>query len=270
MKTTEIELMTEYPPKSKSDKNAVPLVSCLCVTHQKPWLLARAVTCFLHQSYPSKQLVIVYENIDLLTEEYVKELCLITNIKLIRVDSMNVKKTLGELRNISVEEADGEYICQWDDDDWYHSDRIFYQMQSLLKSDKPASILDRWLIYNAVDNKIYYSHKRLWEGSIMCRKDIFQLRRYSAVPKGEDTAIIDFLSENDYLIHLDAPYLYIYIYHSGNTWALDHFEEIFDSSNEMPKSFSRIVQHVLESNISPVRRSRYLERTAGLFANVYS
>ena len=270
MKTTETELKMDHFSRHKNNKNPVPLVSCLCVTHQKPELLARAVACFLSQSYPLKQLVIVYENIDPLTEAYVRKLSLTTAIKLVRADSRSVKKTLGELRNIAVQEADGEYVCQWDDDDWCHSDRISYQVEALLKSDKPASILDRWIIYNAIDHKAYYSHKRLWEGSIMCQKDIFQLKSYSAVSKGEDTAIIDYLDEHNYLASLDAPYLYIYIYHSRNTWALDHFKDIFESSEEMPNSFSRIVQRVVESNISPVRRSQYLEKTAGLFAGTYS
>jgi glycosyltransferase involved in cell wall biosynthesis len=254
---------------NQTKDNAFSLVSCLCVTHKKPRLLTRAIACFLSQSYPFKQLVIVYENTDLETELYVKELYLTDNIKLVKADSASVKKTLGELRNMAVREADGEYVCQWDDDDWYHSDRIFYQLQALQKSGKPASILNRWLIFNEVENKVYYSHQRLWEGSIMCRKDIFKLRSYLAVSKGEDTAIIDFLNDNDYLEPLDAPYLYVYIYHSRNTWTIEHFKEIFDSSTEMPKSFSRIMRHVLGGNISAVRRSQYLERAAYLFADTY-
>lgn len=251
-------------------QNMIPLVSCLCVTHRKPELLARAVACFLSQSYPLKQLVIVYENIDPITEAYVSRLKSVHTIKLVKADSSQVKKTLGELRNIAVEAADGTYICQWDDDDWFHAERISHQLQALQQAGKPASILDRWIIYDATGQKAYYSHNRLWEGSILCRKDIFQLKRYSPVPKGEDTAIIDFLDEQDYLTVLDAPYLYIYIYHNRNTWTLDHFSEIFDSSEEMPKSFSRIVQRVVESGMSPVRRSHYLKQTTGLFAYHYS
>ncbi|WP_090558543.1 glycosyltransferase family A protein [Pedobacter hartonius] len=256
--------------RHKSSNHRVPLISCLCVTHQKPHLLARAIACFLSQSYPLKQLVLVYEDTDLATSLYVEELKAVADIKLIRANSANIKKTLGELRNIAVLEADGEYVCQWDDDDWYHCDRVFCQLQALQQSGKPASILERWLIFNEVENKIYYSHKRLWEGSIMCRKDIFLLRTYSAVSKGEDTAIIDFLNDHDYLSVLDAPHLYVYVYHSRNTWAIDHFEKIFEASTEMSRSFSRIIGHILNGNISPVRRSRYLERTTSLHADKYT
>lgn len=270
MKTIATDLMKDDLIQSQTQQSNLPLVSCLCVTHQKPGLLAKAVACFLHQSYPFKQLVIVYENIDLLTKAYVKDLRFIPEIKLVRVDSLAVKKTLGELRNIAVEEADGEYVCQWDDDDWYHSDRISRQMQSILESDKPASILNRWLVHNTVDQKFYYSHERRWEGSIVCRKDVFQLKKYSAVTKGEDTDLIDFLHENHYLVYLDAPYLYLYTYHNGNTWSIDHFKKIFEAGNEMPNSFSAVIQHILESNISPVRRSKYLEKTVRLFETVYS
>jgi glycosyltransferase involved in cell wall biosynthesis len=35
-------------------------------------------------------------------------------------------RTLGSLRNLDIEMAQGEYVCQWDDDDWYHAGRIEY------------------------------------------------------------------------------------------------------------------------------------------------
>ena len=51
--------------------NQLPLISCICVTREKPSLLKRAIDCFLAQTYPNKELVILYEDDDYATEELV-------------------------------------------------------------------------------------------------------------------------------------------------------------------------------------------------------
>lgn len=211
-----------------------PLISCLCVTHDKPLMLQRVITCFRDQSYPSRQLVIVYEESDGLTADFLNSQTWEDNIKLVRVPDKPVKLSLGRLRNLSIEQADGDYVCQWDDDDWYDSDRLAIQMEYILKSQRPACILARWVVYDAVNQKAYLSNVRLWEGSILCRKDILQNKPYPEIPKGEDTEGIDYLSKNNLLTVIrDMPELYIYAYHGTNTWEQDHFTDIFAASTEL-------------------------------------
>ena len=50
----------------------LPLISCLCITHKKPEMLKRAIDCFESQTYRNKQMVIVFEDHDLLTAEFLK------------------------------------------------------------------------------------------------------------------------------------------------------------------------------------------------------
>ena len=45
-------------------QQSVPLISCLCVTRARVALLNRAVRCFLDQSYPHIELVILFESDD--------------------------------------------------------------------------------------------------------------------------------------------------------------------------------------------------------------
>lgn len=108
-----------------------PLVSCLCVTHQRVDLLKRAIDCFRNQSYDNRELLIIYEDLDIETADYVEK---ITNpqIFLLKVKSA-LKLTLGDLRNMSIRKCNGTYFCQWDDDDWYKDNRIEYQMKILKK-----------------------------------------------------------------------------------------------------------------------------------------
>ena len=104
------------------------LVSCLCLTRHRVRLLARAVACFLHQSYPARELVIVYESDDVDTREYVGSL----NDP--RIRPVEVAKSeglfLGGLRNRSIDASRGHYVAQWDDDDWHAPGRLEAQIES--------------------------------------------------------------------------------------------------------------------------------------------
>ena len=96
-----------------------PLVSCLCVTKNK--LVKNAIDYFHLQTYDNKELILVTETSNK-NLSYLKEVAASNdNIHLIETKD-NI--TLGELRNISVREASGEYVIQWDDDDIYHEKRI--------------------------------------------------------------------------------------------------------------------------------------------------
>lgn len=212
----------------------IPFVSCLCVTHRKPLMLRRVIDCFRNQSYANRQLVIVYETSDWITANFLNSQQWEDRIKIVEVSDSPIKKTLGELRNISLKEADGQYVCQWDDDDWYDSDRIQVQMDKITQSGLPASILSRWIVFNSVNQKAYLSNRRLWEGSIMCRKDIVLERPYPEIKKGEDSVVIDYLSHRNLLAVIDnVPELYIYVYHGNNTWEASHFEDIFRASSAL-------------------------------------
>ena len=56
------------------------------------------------------------------------------------------KKPLGDLHRISVAAAQGEYVVQWDDDDFYHPDRLTSQLAEIRRSGRPACVLGRWII----------------------------------------------------------------------------------------------------------------------------
>jgi glycosyltransferase involved in cell wall biosynthesis len=239
--------------------NSLPLISCLCVSHKKPELLKRAITCFQAQSYPAKELVIVYEDNDPETGSFIEkeQVAASDNIQVKMVPAVP-KISLGELRNIGIQTARGEFICQWDDDDWYHVDRLYSQYRSV-KETHAGSILTRWIVYNSLEKKAYVSKRRLWEGSILCSRNMLQLKPYEAKHLGEDTATIDYLNSLNYL-HLieDRPELYIYVYHGSNTWNAAHWHRIFASSTPLPESESLEITAILNGGYSNYESSGML------------
>jgi glycosyltransferase involved in cell wall biosynthesis len=231
--------------------DAMPLISCVCLTRRKPALLSRAIDCFLQQTYLNKELLILYEDDDAATEEFVHEsLPSESGIRLIRVPG-HPKTTLGELRNVAIRNARGEFVCQWDDDDWYHIRRLEEQYDKIVEEGGYGSIMTRWLVFDSLTMKAYISNKRLWEGSILCRKSVLQLKVYEDKELGEDTATIEYLERMDYLRFLnETPGLYIYVYHGNNSWSYDHWSAIFRCSTELPAKDSEAIADILQGNCS--------------------
>jgi len=235
----------------------LPLISCLCVTREKPEFLTRVIQCFLSQTYPSKELVIVYEDDDPPTRRLVRTLKQ-ENIRILEVPS-HPKKTLGELRNISVQASKGTYFCQWDDDDWYHNLRLEVQMNAIINNHKEASILAYWLMYDTVNNEAFLSLPNPWPGTILCHRNIFgDGLVYEARGRSEDTAFLVELMRRNCLMPVVMPSLYIYTYHARNTWGYSHFGKMFSLSQRLPPEVCELFRKIFSGELSNDEASRLM------------
>lgn len=235
-----------------------PLVSCLCVTKNKTHKLKRAIDCFLSQTYENKELVIVTEDNDLETSIFLKRYSQ-RYIKHIEVKSCP-KLTLGELRNISIENSDGEYFCQWDDDDWYRCDRLSIQTDAAINNFHPISIMSNWLIYDEITKQAYCSPMRLWEGSILCKKDIINDKiKYPSLVKGEDSVFVEMLLMESKIYPIANPGIYVYTYNGSNTSSQEHFASILRGSKKMSNESSETITNILNGNYSFERAKELLD-----------
>lgn len=196
------------------------LVSCLTVTKQRLDLLARAVTCFQRQSYPDRELIVVNDEDDG-TREYLASL---RDEKILHVRPAQVDLRLGELRNVSLDHARGEYVAQWDDDDWHHPDRLAAQLTMLEQAEADVCVLERWTLAWPDRNLFLRSKRRPWEGTMVARRK--KLPAYAALTHGEDSVLVEECRQRGQKVCLlDRPDLYVYVVHGGNTYPADHFAD---------------------------------------------
>lgn len=243
-----------YPPHPFCDGGVTlrsPLISCICITRARPELLARSINCFRMQTWTNKELVILYEDDDCKTREYLTNIR-DSNIRILRVKA-NPKIPLGELRNIGIRASEGSLFCQWDDDDWHHPERLAAQYAYLRGNRADACLLNHLLVYDSKTGAAYISPEWNWDGSILCKKQVFsRTRRYGNLAKGEDTVFINRLNKSCRIALLNRPCLYIYVYHGGNTWNRDHWDaNIFTSkSYRLGDCFSLKVHDILANHVS--------------------
>ena len=192
------------------------------VTANRPDLVRRAVRCFKNQTYPNRELIVVDDGeadlapilADLPSDR-------VRYIKLERRE----ENLLGRLRNISLEHVRGEYILQWDDDDWIHPDRIRRQVE-VLEQGYDACSLYGSLVH--LDTEEFFDHPYVgylpngWPGSIMHRRD--DAARYPEMRKAEDSVYQQYwLGKRYYMLPAEDAYLHIRCFHGNNTWDRKHF-----------------------------------------------
>jgi len=234
-----------------------PLVSCVCVTRDKPQHLKRAIECFKAQTYSPKELVIVYLDDDFRTRELMQTVT-DSNIRSWEV-SADLGLSLGEQRNISVSRCNGEYCCQWDDDDWYHVRRLEVQLDAVIRNYKMASVLGIELIYDSVRDVAYLSHIGPWPGTLLCKTSVLRDEiRYPGISKHEDFEVFKKLCKGSLVIPVLMPILYLYHFHGKNTFDPAHFDTFFARSQRLSDDVGKMMKDIFDGKMTPGEASDQL------------
>ena len=217
------------------------LVSCLCVTRDRVPLLRRAVACFVAQTHPARELVVLFESDDSATRDY------LASVSDPRIRALEVparpKRSLGALRNLSVQAAAGRYLAQWDDDDWYAPARLASQLAALQAGQRPACVLARWILFDAVTGAAYLSARRNWEGSLLA--EVVALPAYADLSRREDAPVLEQMAVEGKLVVLDQPWLIVYTHHGNNTWERSHWRGLVQRAQPLTNDQAAQVRQLL-------------------------
>ena len=209
------------------------MISCFTVTQEgRLDVLMRAVTDFCAQTAREKELVILHDGGPAFHERVLR-LATEREDAQIRISRVPAGRTLGALRNAAIEEARGEYVCQWDDDDRYHPRRLEVQLEALRRANSDASFLSDQLHLFADQREMYWDdwHDEPYplnvvHGTLFARRDA--LPSYPDLKQGEDTAlIVAMLRQGRTLTRVrEQGYLYVYTFDGRNTFDRVHHASI--------------------------------------------
>lgn len=209
-------------------------VSCLMVTlplpHRLPYLRL-GVADYCRQTHPRRELVIVLdEEGDAQTRADIVAHVAALGRDDVRIVDLPGRHTLGALRNRSVEHARGDLVCQWDDDDRYHPERLARQAEVMARERAAGVCLEEVFHYFAATRTLHVLNFRMtaqqvFPGSLMMRREVAPRYPESGAEstRGEDSAALAELRATGHLgVITGLPYLYIYVAHGANTWDDGH------------------------------------------------
>lgn len=207
-------------------------------------LLDEAVSDFAHQSFPDRELLILHDGSNEIHAALLDFPRRYPDAA-IRLHQAPSGHSLGQLRNISLDLAQGDWICQWDDDDRYHPDRLALQWAQLCAEGAQACFLVDQLHWLRREGLIFWTDwdrepypMNVVQGTLLALRDI--LPRYPDLPRGEDTGLTHALmraaarGEIKIARLKDAGWCTIYTHHGTNVWGQDHHAAIIAAKHLGP------------------------------------
>ncbi len=204
-----------------------PLVSCLMVSRGRLLPARHAIECFRCQTYRQRELVIIDDNP---ASELVEFLAVLDDPMIRHIILPASQGSLGSLRNRALAESRGDMVCQWDDDDLFDSRRLAWQVEALQTCKAQACFLHRWTLWWPAERRIAVSCERIWEGSMLARRAA--VPDYPDQRRGEDTVVTGQIIAGHRVALMNAPELYCYTIHGGNTFHYQHFLGIYNAATE--------------------------------------
>ena len=211
-------------------KQNYPLVSCMLVTRKRFLLARQSIQCFLQQTYPNKELIVIDDEKDSELQAWVAKH---RNPAIQYLHLADEGKTLGALRNLAVEHAQGEYVVQWDDDDLNHPQRLMWQLAAMFAADVQVSFLHRQMLWSPQHIFLGVSHHFMAENTMLCKKSL--LPAYPDIRKGEDTPVCEQLVQKHKVLLCDCPQAYIYSFQGESTWGEEHFHQLAEQCSQQYK-----------------------------------
>jgi glycosyltransferase involved in cell wall biosynthesis len=199
-----------------------PLVSCIMPTGGRSRFLPQAISYFLRQDYPARELVIVDDS-----PEDARHL--IPDDDRIRYLHLPAGVSAGRKRNLAVEHSRGEWIAHWDDDDWYAPDRLSVQVAPLAAGQAEICGFGRETFYDVRQDRFWRCspglHARMFFADVHGRSIVYRRalwRRLACYPDaylGEDARFLRrLLAHGKTLARLPGDEKLVYVRHGANTW----------------------------------------------------
>lgn len=224
-----------------------PLVSCVMPTRNRPQFVSRAIANFARQSYGPNELIVIDDG-----EEPVEHLCDAPSVRYIRLPGT---RPLGTKLNLGIEQASGEHIIKWDDDDWYHPKFIGAMLQALMSatSDQVVAVCGCFLIFVAGENFFRFSGEGLAAGGTLTfSKTLWQRVAFRDVGIQEDYWFR--VDTGNRIVRVNEPELYVLVRHGRNTWVRNRDGRVTD---QVLRALPRVSEN-LSRMFSPEEEKFYL------------
>jgi glycosyltransferase involved in cell wall biosynthesis len=169
---------------------------------------------FQRQDYPNRELIILDDGTDPVRD-------LVPDDLRIRYYLIDGKLTVGHKRNLACQEAVGEIILHWDDDDWASDRRLSYQVESLISSRSEICGLDRIYFFDLDSAQAWeYVYKGegnwIYGGTLCYTKEFWSRNPFPDLDIGEDNHFV-LNNPGAKVLRLVDNRFFLGLIHRGNT-----------------------------------------------------
>jgi glycosyltransferase involved in cell wall biosynthesis len=206
------------------------LVSCLMVSRNVPAVVLPSIRAYLAQTHRAKELVIVRDPSSSWDDlaQAVADLGR-ADIKLVRVAE---RSSLSALRNEAIKSASGSVLCNWDDDDLSHPERLRVQLDAIVSHQSAAAVLQENMHHFVESGEVFWTSYETsttygLPGTIMWRRACAPAySAEAAVAEFSEDSVLFFRMAGPIAVIAGAPHLFVYRFHGHNTWNEGHHRRL--------------------------------------------
>jgi glycosyltransferase involved in cell wall biosynthesis len=198
------------------------LVSCIMPTYNRRAFVPIALDLFRRQDYPWREMIVVDDGEDAVED-------LVRDVEGVRYFRLRGRRSIGAKRNFGCEQAHGDVIAHWDDDDWYAPDRLRYQVAPIATGQAHITGLDSGYVLDATTGSFWSAsrdlHRRMFAGNVHGGTLMFHRQllsngiRYPDASLAEDAWLLQMsLLKGSKLRRLSNPGVFVYVRHRLNAW----------------------------------------------------
>jgi hypothetical protein len=220
-----------------------PKVTCVMPTYNRRGFVERSIRLFLAQDYANKELVIVDDGEDEVSD-------LVPTGAPVHYLRLPRRTTIGEKRNLVAQDADGDLLVQWDDDDWYGPARLSRQVGPLVAGRADVTAIQKSWLADLDDGRFFRRRviprkvtDALALGTLAFTTDLWRRSsRYPHASKLEDLTM--FLRATDLGARVESVAndgIYVYVRHDSNSWRFERApqDHLWWAESSPPGSISR-------------------------------
>jgi glycosyltransferase involved in cell wall biosynthesis len=207
-----------------------PLVSVIIPTYERPQFLSKAIDLIQKQDYPNLEVIIVDDG-SVSQAENPEMAAVLSNsngrLRRIAYTHLTERISIGAKRNLAAQQATGEIVVHWDDDDYFREHRISAQVAPIIRGEVDMTVLEHHYYY-ILPTQSFYVVKRAasWGphfGTFVYRKSLFDSGiRYPDNSMAEDYAFAEAALNKGATVYVmnNEDGKHVYVRHH-NTWEFD-------------------------------------------------
>lgn len=222
------------------------VVSVLTPTYNRKRFVTSMVTCYKNQTYPKESMewIVLDDGTEKIEKEFLEATKGLPNIRYI---SLEEKLTIGAKRNRLNQEARGEYLVSWDDDDYYSPERVAHAVKKMMA--QPNYMLagsSELYLYFKNTKTIYrvgpYHGKHATNGTFVVRSSYAKSHLYDeTVMFAEEKSFLENYVHP--LLQLDPFKVMLVMCHDENTFNKD---KIVKEENKFVKKTSMKIKNFIK------------------------
>ncbi len=213
------------------------LISIIIPYYKKREHISETLNSIINQSYKNFEIIVIFDDEDQTDLKYIKEL--VKDKKNIKILLNSKNCGAGYSRNYGIENSKGDFIAFIDGDDYWHEDKLFKQINFMVKNKIDFSHTSYYIVDNNKKvislrkSRNFNNFKELLSScdvglsTVMIRKNLLKDSSFPNITTKEDFILwLNILKKGAKLVSLNEPLTFWR--KSNNSLSSNNYQKILD------------------------------------------